>query len=168
MTKTGILETVIPGWVLHSKQDFMTSNLFQTDRMCCSNGLGQRLIIGTDKERHRVSFRVNPFQSFGRIILPWTTNTHSPQTPMFWVPDRFVRIKEGRMQSNNVPEQFWIAESTLTTLVERWTDPYRQPQNWYFCLPTQCNWVSVFFFSCSCSQAIRLSADGFATPFTMS
>ena len=27
----------------------------------------------------------------------------SPQMPMFWVPNRFVRIKEGRIQSNNVP-----------------------------------------------------------------
>ena len=27
----------------------------------------------------------------------------SPQMPMFWDPNRFMRIKEGRIQSNNVP-----------------------------------------------------------------
>ena len=67
MTETRIMETVNSGYVLHSKQAFMTSNCFQTDRMCYPNGLGQRLTIGTDKERHRVSFGVNPFQSFGRV-----------------------------------------------------------------------------------------------------
>ena len=103
MTETRIMETVNSGCVLHSKQAFMTSDRFQTDRMCYSNGLGQRFTIGMDKERHRVSFGVNPFQSFGRIILSWTTNTHSPQMPMFWVPNRFVGIKEGRIQSNNAP-----------------------------------------------------------------
>ena len=67
ITETRIMETVNSGCVLHSKQVFMTSKRFQTDKMCYSNGLGQRLTIGMDKERHRVSFGANPFQSFGRV-----------------------------------------------------------------------------------------------------
>ena len=168
MTKTGILETVIPGWVLHSKQYFMTSNLFQTDRMCCSNGLGQRLIIGTDKERHRVSFRVNPFQSFGRIILPWTTNTHSPQTPMFWVPDRFVRIKEGRIQSNNVPGTILDGRinANHTGREVNWPIP-PTPELVLLLAHT----MQMFLGKCFLLLVFLLpgnTADGLATPFTMS